>query len=472
MKNKLQRFSQFANALFPHETDYLLSIQKFDDAENIKILNLVNYNCKNPGNTLPYDVTIDKRKYSNLITWFEKRLKEIDVDEYFDWMSGMDRKINMDCILPEDEKELLKILKNSDHTFYYFIRFYEIINQYRDYLLIRVRTQYIKPVMEYLEKYKAKYENAIEVNNKLNNASIDIIRQHTNSDVESIQWENELKDIFYNADLDGYIRYKAVVRLTYIYYNYRDFEKLRVIYESLDTKFKKDIFYSKRILANYYANRAMMHSKFNELKEAEKYGYLSIRQKNGDYLFYLINLCGVLLRQDKSKQALKIMTEAIPAMKLTSSFYNKIGFVSFYVKALNSNDLTLKAESYAETFFNAYRKEIFNHRWHLFFIAYLQSVLKQEKYSKLLTIIRRNNLIKREQHYINRATYMPVIYWYNLIAEFKEDLLNENELKSLIIKSINNLIRSEYKVMKINDLIQELEVHLPRIFKEIRREIQ
>jgi len=72
-----------------------------------------------------------------------------------------------------------------------------------------------------------------------------------------------------------------------------------VVYQQLDNLFKTPLFYSKRLLANYYANRAMMHSKLNELTQAEKYGYLSIRNKNSDYLFYLINLCGVLLKQGK-----------------------------------------------------------------------------------------------------------------------------------------------------------------------------
>lgn len=471
MKHKLHRFTEFANTLFPHEIDYLLNIQKFDDPEKKKVLDLIQYNSKNPENTLPYDVIIDKRKYSSLIIWIEKRLEEIDVDHSFEWMINMDKRINMDNILPEEEKLLFKAIKRSNHTSYYFMRFYELVGHYRDYLLIRVRTQYIKPVMEYLETYRADYDRAISINNKINHAAVDIIRQHTNSDCESMKWEQDLKEIFYDHNIDGYNRYKAVVRLTYIYYNYRDFEKLRDIYESLDEMLKKDFFYSKRILANYYANRAMMHSKLNELKLSEKYGYLSIRQKNSDYLFYLINLCGVLLRQNKFQNALSLMTEAIPEMKKTSSFYNKIGFVSFYVKALNSNNLSKKAESYAESFLNAYRKEIFNHRWHLFFNAYLQSLLKQEKFSKALTVIKRNNLIKREKANIGKARYLPVMYWYSLISEFEENLLNEEELKIEIMLSAKQLLKSKYKLLKINELIKELSEYLPRIFKEIKQEI-
>lgn len=471
MKHKLHRFTTFANDLFPHEAEYLLSVQQFEDTEKTKILNLVHYNSKNPANTLPYDVTIDKRKYSSMIQWIQQRLQAIDVDHYFDWMSTLDKKINMDNILPEEEKRLFKAIQKSNHTFYYFMRFYELVGYYRDYLLIRVRTQFIKPVMEYLETYREKYEKALAINKQINNAAIDIIEQHTNSNCESIHWEEPLKEIFFNSDIDGYNRYKAVVRLTYIYYNYRDFDKLRDVYESLDEMLKKDFFYSKRILANYYANRAMMHSKFNELEQAEKYGYLSVRNKNSDYLFYLINLCGVLLRQNKQVQALELMTGAIPEMKKTSSFYNKIGFVSFYIKTLNLNKLQAKAESYAESFLNAYRKEIFKHRWHLFFIAYLQSLLKQEKFSKALTVIKRNNLIKRERAFIGRARYLPVIFWYSLIAEFEENLLDDEELKDEILNSANLLLKNKYKLLKINELLTELSEYLPAIFKDLKHRI-
>ena len=41
MKQKLSKFTEFANSLFPHEIDYLLSVQQFATDENLKILNLI-----------------------------------------------------------------------------------------------------------------------------------------------------------------------------------------------------------------------------------------------------------------------------------------------------------------------------------------------------------------------------------------------------------------------------------------------
>lgn len=93
-------------------------------------------------------------------------------------------------------------------------------------------------------------------------------------------------------NLDGLNRYLAIVRLTLIYFNYREYDRLDKIYDDLDGMMRGGQFYSRRILLNYYANRVMLHSKRNELEKASVYGYLSIRQHSGDYLHYVNNLCG------------------------------------------------------------------------------------------------------------------------------------------------------------------------------------
>lgn len=471
MKQKLLKFTEFANSLYPHEIDYLLTVQQFSTDENLKILNLINYNCKNPLNTLPYDGTLDKRKYSYIKNWIEKNLNAIDVDYYYEWLISIEKRVMTDSILPEEEKDLLEKTISTTHTHYYFIRFYELLQHYRDYLLIRVRNQYYEPVSEYLEKYNDQYQLVTELNKKLNSATIDIIRQHATTDTESKHWEKFLRATFLNDKLDGYTRYRAVVRLTFLYYNYREFDKLRSIYDTLDKMFKRDVFYSKRILANYYANRGMMHSKLNELDLAEKYGYLSIRQHNSDYLFYLLNLCGVLLKRGKNKEAYKIMTDSIPELKKTNSYYSKIGFVAFYIKTLLANNYIDKAVSYAETFLDGYKKEIMQHRWHLFFSSYIRALFKAEKYARILTITKRYNLVNKEKQFIGRARYLPIIYWYSSVASYIEGAISEKKLHDLIAKSGHSLIKHKYKAIKINELLDELSDSLPNITKNIKKEI-
>ncbi len=473
MKQKLLKFTEFANSLYPHEIDYLLSIQQFSTSDNLKILNLVNYNCKNPLNTLPYDGSLDKRKYSYVKNWIEKNLKDIDVDQYYDWLIGIEKQVMTDAIMPEEEKDLLEKTISTSSTHYYFIRFYELLQHYRDYLLIRVRNQYYLPVSEYLEKYKDQYQLVTELNKKLNSATLDIIKQHSTAEniTESKHWEKFLKQTFANKNLDGYTRYRAVVRLTFLYYNYREFDKLKVLYDTLDKMFKTNIFYSKRILANYYANRAMMHLKLRELDHAEKYGYLSIRQHNSDYLFYLLNLCGVLLKEEKNKEAHKLMTESIPELKKTNSYYYKIGFVVFYIRTLLANNLIDKAVSYAETFLDGFKKEILKHRWHLFFSEYIRALFKAEKYSKILSISKRYNLVNKEKQFIGKAKYLPIIYWYSTVASYIEGAISEKKLQETIIKSGQSLIKHKYKLIKVNELLDELSGSLPRIAKHIKREI-
>ena len=472
MVNKLTKFTSFVNSLYPHEVDYLLLIQKFDTTDNLKILNLINYNCKKPSLTIPYDTAIDKRKYSYLKNWIVKNLSSVDVDLFYDWLTAMEKQVMTDSILPEEEKAILNKAKVIDQQHYYFLKFYELMQKYRDFLLIRMRIQFYQPVSDYLAKYQEQYHNAHHLNSKLNNATVDIIKQHDDTNTSSYQWEDLLKNTFYDDNVDGYTRYRAAVRLTFLYYNYRDFTKLRDIYENLDRMFKTGLFYSKRILANYYANRAMMHSKLNELKDAEKYGYLSIRQKNSDYLFYLLNLCSVLLRSNKSNDAYSLMTQSIPELKKTASFYYKIGFAAFYIKTLLAIKNYEKAISYAETFLGAYKSEIFKHRWHLFFCAFIQALYKNENYSRLLSIVRRYNLVNREKQFIGEAKYLPVILWHNAAAKFIEGGMSEEKLIDTIIHTGKNQIDSQYKSMKIKSLIDELSPALPRVFKRINESLK
>lgn len=471
MKQKLLKFTEFANSLYPHEIDYLLSIQQFATDENLKILNLINYNCKNPLNILPYDRSLDKRKYSYVKNWVEKNLNDIDVDFFYDWLIAIEKQVMTDAIMPNEEKDLLEKINSSSNTHYYFIRFYELIQHYRDYLLIRVRSKYYKSISEYLEKNIEQYQLATELNKKLNSATIDIVKQHSTMGIESIHWESFLQETFLNQKLDGYTRYRAVVRLTFLYYNYREFDKLRSIYDILDKMFKTNVFYSKRILANYYANRAMMHSKLNELDMAEKYGYLSIRKHNSDYLFYLLNLCGVLLKSNKNKNAYKLMTESIPELKKTNSYYYKIGFAAFYIKTLLANNYVDKAVGYAETFFDGYKKEILKYRWHLFFSSYIRALFQAEKYSKILSITKRYNLVNKEKQFIGSAGYLPIILWYSTVASYIEGAISEVTLQNTIIKSGQALIKHKYKSIKINELLNELSESIPKIVKKIRIEI-
>jgi len=468
MRIKLVTFSDFANHLYPHEADYLLSIQKFCKGVNMQILNTLHVNCHNPLKAREYDPQIDKRSYSYIKTWIIQSLEKADVDRFYEWLAYTEKQVMIDAITPEEEREILAHIKNINPSRYFFLRFYELLQYFRDYLLIRVRNQFYKPINDYLQKYETAYQRSMEINTRLNQAAEEIIRQHETLDADPMHYSEFLQSTFNDTTLDGYTRYRAAVRLTFLYYNYREFENLRVVYDELDRLFKTDVFYSKRLLANYYSNRAMMHSKLNELVLAEKFGYLSIRQKNSDYLFYLANLCGVLLRSGKYDKALKLMSSSIPDLKKTNSFYNKIGFASFYTRTLVYNKMAKNAVSYATTFLDAYKKEIFATRWHLFFAAYLQALLSAEKYSRLLAVAKRYNLLALEKKFIDKTVYMPVLFWHNEVALYMEGRQSKEKLEETIYSSASVLLQNKYKAGRINELLDNLSECIPSEIAVIR----
>ena len=463
MRSKLQKFTDFTNALLPHETAYLLSIQQFEDEKRLDILEQVDYNCRQIQQFTPYDENLDKRKYSNLKAWIPERLQAIDVDAQFEWMSDLERKIMTDSIMPEEEKQLLKAIRHYEHPSFYFVKFYELVKHYRHFLLIRLRYADHDLADQFIREYDPAYQHCRTINEKLHTATTDIVHQYAGNSTESKQWEQWLTTVFYDEQLDGHNRYLALVRLIFIGFNYRNFEPLLEKFDYLDQLFRQGKYYSKRLLLNYYGNRLLLHSKFQEFDQAAYYGYLSIRSKNHDYLFYVTNLAAVLLRQDKQEEALQVMREAYPEMKTTQNFHTKVGFVAFFIKCLNKNGRFKNAESYANSFLRAYKKEILEYRWHIFFTAYLETLLALKDYRKMTRLIRQNRLLELEKKYQDRANYLPTLTWYNAVAEYKELTLTEEELFQLMAAHIQTLRDHPDRAPQVADLLAELQPHIPKV---------
>lgn len=468
MRRKLNTFSDFANQLYPHEADYLVGVHRFTKELNCQILQTIQFNCHHPDRCRDFDPSVDKRTYSYMKSWITQMLDKADVDKFYEWLIHAEKQVMTDVITPDEEKEILACLKTITPSHYYFLRFYELIEHFRDFLLIRVRNRFYRPTNVYLQKHEAAYLRSIAINKQLNRAAEEIIRQHENLDVDPIIFNDFLQGTFSDVTLDGYTRYRAAVRLTFMFYNYREFEQLRTLYDELDVLFRSDLFYSKRVLANYYSNRAMMHSKLNELEAAERYGYFSIIQKNSDYLFYLANLCGVLLRSRKYDKALRLMNASIPELKNTGSFYNRIGFASFYTRTLVYNKLAKKAVSYATSFLEAYKKDIFETRWHLFFSAYLEALLHAEKYDKLVSVAKRYNLLALEKKHIDKTVYLPILLWLNEVSLYMEGKRSRDKLEETILTSARKLLKNRYKAGRINELLDILSQSIPSEIAHIR----
>lgn len=244
MRTKLSTFDAFANSLFPHELDYLINIQQFRKPVNVEILKRMHSNST-AQQKKTYDTSIDKRSYSYVKNWVEENLSRIDVDVYFNWLIETERSVLTDVISPAEESEILSNLKQITPVHYYFIRFYELLQYYRDYLTVRNRARYSSIVLQYLDSHEASFSKAVEVNRQLDRITAQIVKKENLADETlNLEYENQLKNIFFDESLDGYTRYRAIVRLTIYYYNLREFRKQAEIYDRVDALFRTPLFLS------------------------------------------------------------------------------------------------------------------------------------------------------------------------------------------------------------------------------------
>ncbi len=243
------------------------------------------------------------------------------------------------------------------------------------------------------------------------------------------------------------------------------------IYKSLGELFVDGSFYSKRLLVNYYANMAMLNYKLNRLIEAEKYGYLSLKYKTTEYLHYINTLCAILLKADKKNEALSFIRANFSEIKRTNSFYNIVGFVSFYVTCLNKLNKSIEAEYYADNFIEINRKKLFINRWHLFFTVYIQSLLLQEKYKKIIRRVKKYQLLLEENKFINTPAYYPILLWSYKVAVFKEVKISESRVVDDLVESAQTLI-SINRPDKVKKIIKEVKPYVPVIARKIKQSIK
>ncbi|MEL6971380.1 MAG: hypothetical protein AAFZ63_07760 [Bacteroidota bacterium] len=431
MRSKLQKFTDFTNTLLPHETQYLLSVQQFQDEERLTILQRIDHNAQHISQFTPYDTKIDKRKYNHLKNWITERLSAIDVDQQLSWMLETEQKILTDCIDREAEKKLLKMIR-ADQQGVFFNSFYELVQHYRHFLLIRLRYQDHQLVDEFLQRNQVAYEQSRAIYEQIHTATTDIVGQYQSQEAESQQWEAWLTEVFYNESLDIYLRHLALVRLTFLCYNYRKYDILQEKFTYLEEQFLQGKYYSRRLLLNFYNSLLMLKSQDRDYEQAVYYGYLSIRAQNHDYPLYVNNLCAVLLRLERHEEALQLMQNTASAVKKTSNFHNRVGFVAFYMEALNRNQKYQNAESYGDNFLRAYSKEVLRYRWHLFFSVYLEALILQEAYLKVIKTAQKYRLLQRDKKYERNASYQAIIPLLIGLAQYKEVQISKKDFVNLI----------------------------------------
>lgn len=443
----------------PAEIDFLDSVAQFQDEKNQAIFNRIK-KFRDTGK-LSLNPDIDKRKYTYLKTWMANKLAGADVDVMLSKLLHLEKKVLTDQLYPDDERQLLELIKVKSRLPYYFMRTYELIRDFRTFLRIRLRHHYLEPVHRYLETYHEKYVHSRQIFNKLEIATQEITHQYFSPGDKPKDWERFLTDIFFDETLDGFNRYLAIVRLSFLYYNYNRLEQIERLYDFLDTQFASGMFYSRRILANYYSNRLILHARMGQLETAEAYGWLSIKDTGSDYIHYLNNLGSILLRQKKNKVALTLVQQSIPQLKKTMSYHNRVGFASLLIKTLNANGKAAEGESYGKTFFTAYREKVLEYRWHSFFSSWLQSMIIQEKYNKVLTICRRYKIMELEQSYSKRPGYLPTISWYYLLAKYKTGKVELDQ----ILKQFTDFTSKNPKQNGLPELKAEISLHISQFGK-------
>ena len=456
----------YASGILPHEADFLLRYKKFEDNEKNNIVDTVIHNATLINNLKEYDDSIDKRKYSYIKTWCSKLLDTLDVDKTLEKLLVWEKLIMTDAITKEDEKELLRILKSSDSSHFNFIKLYDISRVYRHYLQIRLRYRDFDIVNHFISKYRTDYEYSKLVNDKLHDATNEIINHFVHKKDSQNDWYQWLSTVFYNESLDGYNRLLAWIRIVFIAHNRRSYEILEDKFGYFDKMIKSGHFYSRRILVNFYSQYLLYHSSFQNLEKAMYFGYLSIKEINNDYLYYVNNLVAILLRSKKATEAHQILKSSMNAAKESPNFHSKIGHTAFLIFALIDLQKAKQAENHAFVFLMAYKKEIFDHRWHLFFTAYFKAMLLSGNFPGVIKTYHTYRLNEKDSLYRESANYTPSIPWMYHLATYKLGEISVIELQN-IFQSLLNKSQENNSMMGNTDLLEMARLVLKNDYSRI-----
>ena len=468
MKPKLQIFTQFIQSLLPLEIRYLCDKIPTDDPDFKRILKSI----QDKPNLPRLDLDIDKRKYSALKSLMQKELQSADVDSELMELQDFENKILADKISPEEEKRLLKKMKNYQSSHYNFMKFYGLMMHFRQYLLIRLRRRMYPEVHQWLQNHENQYQKSLEVYASLHDTTAEIVAEYDLSQQLSTHYMQKLLDIYHHDPLDAQNRYAAVVRLWFAYMNQGDYKGMQALIQEVEYNFLGKNLLGRRILVNFYANKLLLCSKLDQLEEAELCGYHSLREKNNDYLFYLNNLSSVLLRRGKAKEALRLMKEAFTDMRSTVNLHNKMSFIAHYVHCLIDLGKANDAEDFAENYLGSHLKEVMSNRWHLFFTAYFRSLVMQEKFGRLLFLVSKYKIKEKENQYMGRRHYLPTVSWYIIMAEFMEGEIHEEKALSRMKAAALTLVDDPIRKNRIQEQIAKLKNQQPSMMAQLERDLQ
>lgn len=439
----------------PLEGDFLWNAHRFEDDEKISILEKIVTTVKSTEHDLSFDVNIDKRKYSYVKTWSEQVLTGLDVDKILEKLLSWEKMIMQDSLSLIDEKELLKFIQKTQSSDFNFIKVYDLARSYRHYLQIRLRHKDYQSIHVFLSKYRTDYEFSKLVNDKLHETTHEIIMGYNQivkvAYTDSFQW---LTSLLYNENLDGYNRLLAWIRLVFIAHNTRSYDRLHEIFPYVEGLVTSGKLYSRRIVTNFYSQYVLYYASIHDFEKAIYFGYLSIKEKNNDYLYYTNTLAAVLLRGGKPEKALSLLNESMPIAKTTINYHNKLRHMAYTLFALIDMNMSQQAENSGFVFITAFKKEIFEHRWHVFFHAYIKAMIINGNFKGALKTITQYKLLERDDADTKEVHYSPLIPWMFAIALHKTGELSLEELKDRFetLKMKGQLIHHSLHISDMEDI--------------------
>ncbi len=470
MKRKFVAFSEFTQQTLPHEIAYLLQVQLFEDPERFAILQRMQHNCEPLLQPLPFDESIDKRKYSHLKNWIQQRLATIDVDVQYEWLSQTDFAITTGTLTQDVAQQIIRKIEYPEGPPYHFTKWYNLLRNYRQFLLTHMQYEMYGIVMEYLNERKLQYQKAEKRQEQLHLALIDVVRYYNHGEGDSTRWEDWLNSIYFDSQLDGQSRYEAFTQLTILHVAKRNFDKLEALLDAQEEDLQKGQLYSRRMLIKYYANRLILCNQQRQLEAAERFGYLSLRGSYAESLQYRSNLAAVLLRMRKLTEARQLLRVAFPQMKQSERPHDKINFVSMYLRTLFAQKEYAQGERYADAFLKGNAEMVMAHNWHTFFHTYCKGLLWQEKNTKVLRLIRKFDLLTKEGAQVANQKQLPVLQWFTLAAKYKEQKLGKASLIAQLHESLRSIPQvSPSKAFQF--LASEIGDLLPLVTKALRSKL-
>lgn len=417
MKGRTTIFTQFTDGLFPPEVAYVRGNNQFEDPDYFAILERMAMRVAQPENPPPFDPGIDPRKYSRLKKAFERKLEAIDVDAYYGWISRVNHLIQMDAIPPAEQARILREMEAFQPGWFHAASFYRTISTYEFYLLMRFREKDHQTVQAFLEKHRDAYEENERVLAEIKSITSQLVKGDEGPETHMAgDGLDHLLTYFRDVRLSKKTRYQAWLAIHMHHNHTRQMAPLEGPLRELEAHIFQGDFYSRRIAANFYANKLLVLSHLGKYEEAAYCGLQSIKHRTEDYLYYLNNYCSVLMHLGRYVQANTYMKAAYESYKETRDKGRRIVFAANYCRSLNATHEHQQGARVARSLIEELGVGIFKFRWHYLFRVYFQSLLVLEQGELILRYERKHRLTDHEK----RGGFAPYIEAAVLVARYRE----------------------------------------------------